>query len=58
MNLTHLQYFVAAIETGSYSKAARAFEVTQPAISTAIKRLEEIGGISSEQASTFLEATG
>ena len=41
MNLTHLQYFVAAIETGSYSKAARAFEVTQPAISTAIKRLED-----------------
>jgi DNA-binding transcriptional LysR family regulator len=41
MNLTHLQYFVTAIEKGSYSKAAREFEVTQPAISTAIKRLEE-----------------
>jgi DNA-binding transcriptional LysR family regulator len=41
MNLTHLQYFVTTIETGSYSRAAREFNVTQPAISTAIKRLEE-----------------
>ncbi|MGI9292055.1 MAG: LysR family transcriptional regulator [Gammaproteobacteria bacterium] len=41
MNLTHLQYFVRTIEKGSYSRAAREFNVTQPAISTAIKRLED-----------------
>jgi len=41
MNLTHLHYFVRTVESGSYSKAAREFDVTQPAISTAIKRLED-----------------
>lgn len=36
-----LRYFVAVIEHGSFSRAADALHVTQPALSTAVKKLEE-----------------
>lgn len=40
MNLTHLNYFVLAIQHNSFSAAARAANVTQPTVSSAIKSLE------------------
>lgn len=40
MNLVHLRYFVEVADTGSISKAARNLYVTQPAVSMAIRELE------------------
>ena len=41
MNLAHLHYFLAMMETGSVSRAAAICAVTQPTLSVALKRLEE-----------------
>ena len=44
MELTQLEFFVAVVEEGSFSKAAERVFRTQPAISIAVKRLEgEVG---------------
>lgn len=40
MNIKQLQYFVSIIDYGGFSKAARHLFMTQPALSTAIKKLE------------------
>lgn len=44
MNNKDLMYFCKLIETGNYSLTANTFNVTQPAISMAIKRLEKYFG--------------
>ncbi len=41
MELIHLRYFQKVAETENISKAAKAMYVSQPALSTAIKRLEK-----------------
>lgn len=40
MNIKQLHYFVSVIDYGGFSKAARHLFMTQPALSTAIKKLE------------------
>ncbi|UTD28115.1 LysR family transcriptional regulator [Bradyrhizobium sp. WD16] len=40
MNLQHLRYFLAVMETGSVSRAADGLGITQPTLSLALKRLE------------------
>lgn len=40
MDARQLQFFVTVVETGSFSEAAKACYVTQPAISAAIRKLE------------------
>jgi len=40
MNLQHLRYFLAVMDTGSISRAAELSGVTQPTLSLALKRLE------------------
>lgn len=40
-----LRYFAAVVENGSFARAAAALHVTQPALSTAIKKLEEHFGL-------------
>lgn len=41
MNLQQLQYFLKIIETGNFTKAAMEMNVTQPALSKAVSKLEE-----------------
>lgn len=41
MNLTHLRYFVAVVETGGFTRAAERANVTQPTLSAGIQRLEQ-----------------
>jgi len=41
MELTQLEFFVSVVEAGSFSKAALRVYRTQPAVSIAIRRLEE-----------------
>ena len=43
--LRHLRYFVAAADAGSISEAARALNVAQPSVSTAISHLEGQFGV-------------
>ena len=43
--LRHLRYFVAAADHGSISEAARALNVSQPSVSTAISHLENQYGL-------------
>lgn len=45
MNLRALQYLVAVAEHGSFSKAAQACEVSQPTLSTQLRKLEEELGL-------------
>ena len=45
MELYLLRYFLAVIETGSFTKAAQACLITQPTLSAGIKRLEEQLGV-------------
>ena len=45
MRLTQLQYFIRVAELGSINAASRDLHVTQPAISTAIRSLEEELGV-------------
>lgn len=40
MDLRQLQYFLAAVESRSFGKAAEKLHVTQPALSKAVRRLE------------------
>ena len=45
MELHQIRYFLAICEHGGFSRAAQACGITQPALTTAIKRLEsEVGG--------------
>ena len=45
MRLEQLEYFVAAAEAGSISGAAQRLKVSQPAVSAALRSLEEeLGG--------------
>ena len=46
MNLSHIQYFIAVGRYGSVSKAAEMLHVSQPAVSNAIKMLEQELGLS------------
>ncbi|MFT3997913.1 MAG: LysR family transcriptional regulator [Asticcacaulis sp.] len=41
-----LRYFLAVVETGSFTRAAEACLITQPSLSAGIKRLEEQLGVS------------
>ena len=41
MDLTRLRYFVAVVESGSYSRAAAALHMSQPALSRQVLLLEE-----------------
>lgn len=41
MNIQHLRYFLAVMDTGSISRAAELSGVTQPTLSLALKRLEQ-----------------
>jgi len=41
MNLTLIRYFMAVVETGSFTRGAERANVTQPTLSAGIKRLEE-----------------
>ena len=41
MELTQLEFFIKVVEEGTFSKAAERVFRTQPAVSIAIKRLEE-----------------
>ncbi len=45
LNLASLKYFIDTIESGSFTEAASINRVTRPAISQAIRRLEEWAGI-------------
>ena len=45
MELYLLRYFLAVVETGSFTKAANACLITQPTLSAGIKRLEDQMGI-------------
>ncbi len=45
MEIRQIRYFLAVQETGSFTKAAEKMYVTQPALSTAIKALEEELGV-------------
>jgi DNA-binding transcriptional LysR family regulator len=44
MNLTQIRYFLAVVETGSFTRAAERVHVTQPTLSAGIQRLEEALG--------------
>ena len=41
MELTQLEFFIMVVEQGSFSKAAERVFRTQPAVSIAVRRLEE-----------------
>jgi DNA-binding transcriptional LysR family regulator len=45
MNVQHLRYFLAMMETGSVSRAAERIGITQPTLSVALKRLESEFGV-------------
>ena len=44
MNINFIRYFLAVVETGSFTKAADRVHVTQPTLSAGIARLEELVG--------------
>ena len=46
MNLDHLYYFKALVETGSRNGTARIMSITQPTLSLAISKLEKELGVS------------
>ena len=45
MQLRHVEYFVATVDAGSVSGAARALHVTQPALSRQLRQLEDDLGV-------------
>ncbi|AMC93255.1 hypothetical protein AOC36_04490 [Erysipelothrix larvae] len=42
MDLKKLNYFVALVEEGNFTRAARSLSVTQPALSWNVKYLEDV----------------
>ena len=46
MRLRHVDYFVAFVDAGSVSAAARGLHVTQPALSRQLRQLEDDLGVS------------
>ena len=44
-DLRQLQYFVACVETGSFSEAAKVLYTTQSSVSKAMKAMEESMGL-------------
>ena len=44
MNLSSVRYFLAVCETRGFSAAAKACGVSQPAVTSAVRRLEQIVG--------------
>lgn len=46
MRLEQLQYLVGIIDSGSFNKAAQALHITQPALTSAVKALENELGVS------------
>lgn len=44
-NLRQLKYFITTVECGSVAEASRKLYIAQPAISTAIKGLEDSFGV-------------
>lgn len=45
IELTPLRYFLSAVDTGTFTGAARANQVSQPSVSTAIQKIEtQLGG--------------
>lgn len=58
IELTTLRYFAGAFETGTFSQAARANEVSQPTVSAAIQKLEQrLGGALFLRAKSGLQPT-
>jgi DNA-binding transcriptional LysR family regulator len=49
--LRHLEYLVAIAEEGTFSAAAEALHITQPALTRMMQRLEEELGIENERRS-------
>lgn len=45
MDIRHLRYFVAIVEHGSFTRAAEALRVAQPALSQHVRRMEEDLGL-------------
>ena len=45
LNLRHLRYFVTVVDAGSFSRAAGAIHVAQPALSRQVLELEQIIGV-------------
>ncbi len=45
MNIRHLEFFIAVVEFGSVNAAAKELNVTQPAVSVALRKLEEELGV-------------
>ena len=45
VNLRALRYFVMAAETGTISEAALKLNISQPSVSAAIQKLEDIHGV-------------
>ena len=41
MKLRQLEYFLAAVENGSFSKASAELHVAQPALSQQVRKLEQ-----------------
>ena len=44
IELHHLTYFLAVMESGNFSAAARALNISQPALTKSIRRMEELLG--------------
>ena len=58
MELRQLQYFLAVVELGSFTKAAQRLSVTQPGVSAQIKQLEEeLGEVLLQRADRLVSLT-
>ena len=58
VNTIHLEYFIAAVESGSYSSASKALYVDASTISLAVSSLEaEVGGLLLHRAKTGVTPT-
>ena len=43
MKIIQLEYFVAVVKYNSFTKAANFLHISQPSLTTTIKKMEEIG---------------